>query len=118
MKKPDSKPIHCLSNKCANCLSEYFEKSLQQGYTQLLHNQKETLEMGRPTAVVSSPNITISDAQMMIMQDEAIRKLQEDKKEIRKRYALMQMDDKVFILGGYIVDSETGEKKAPNHDYL
>ncbi|CAF4426913.1 unnamed protein product, partial [Adineta steineri] len=47
---------------------------------------------------------------MMVMQDEAIGKLQEDKKEIRKRYALMQMDDGVFILGGYIVDNETGEK--------
>jgi len=74
--------------------------------------------MGRPNAVVTSPNITITDEQMMSMQDEALRKLQNDKNEIRKRFALMQMNDIVFILGGYIVDSKTREKKAPKNDYL
>jgi hypothetical protein len=74
--------------------------------------------MGRPNAVVTSPNITINDNQMMHMQDEAIKKLDDEKKEIRKRYALMQMNDSVFILGGYIVDSKTGQKKVPNNDYL
>jgi hypothetical protein len=74
--------------------------------------------MGRPNAVVTSPNITINDEQMMNMQDEALRKLQNDKNEIRKRFALMQMNDIVFILGGYIVDSKTGQKKVPKNDYL
>ncbi|CAF0998050.1 unnamed protein product [Adineta steineri] len=118
VKKPDSKPLHCLSNKCDTCLSEYFDKRLQGSYKQIFHEQKDTLEMARPTAIVSSPSITLTDNQMMVMQDEAIGKLQEDKKEIRKRYALMQMDDGVFILGGYIVDNETGEKRAPKRDYF
>jgi hypothetical protein len=118
VKTPDSKGIHCLSNKCDNCLNEYFEKSLQQGYDQIFQDQKDTLEMGRPNAVVTSPNITINDNQMMNMQDEAIRKLQEEKKEIRKRYALMQMNESVYILGGYIVDAKTGQKRPPKRDYL
>jgi hypothetical protein len=73
--------------------------------------------MGRPNAVVTSPNITISDEQMSNMQDEALRKLQKQKNEIRKRFALIQMDDCVFILGGYVVDRKTGEKQAPKYDY-
>ncbi|CAF4515639.1 unnamed protein product [Rotaria socialis] len=118
VKIPTSKIIHCLSNKCDNCLSEYFDKALQLSYIQRFQNQKETLEMGRPNAVVTSPNITINDNQMMHMQEKAIKQLHDEKKEIRKRYALMQMNDSVFILGGYIVDSKTGEKRVPNNDYL
>ncbi|CAF0988230.1 unnamed protein product [Rotaria sp. Silwood1] len=118
IKKPNLKVIHCLSNKCDNCLNEYFEKNLQLSYNQRFQNHKDTLEMGRPNAVVTSPNITINDDQMMHMQDDAIKKLKNEKKEIRKRYALMQMNDSVFILGGYIVDAKTGQKKAPENDYL
>ncbi|CAF1020068.1 unnamed protein product [Rotaria sordida] len=118
IKKPNLKVIHCLSNKCDNCLNEYFEKTLQLTYNQRFQNHKDTLEVGRPNAVVTSPNITINDDRMMHMQDDAIKKLQNDKKEIRKRYALMQMNDSVFILGGYIVDIETGQKKIPKYDYI
>ena len=74
--------------------------------------------MGRPNAVVTSPNIAINDKQMAAMQDEALRQLEKQGKEFRKRFALMQMDEAVFILGGYVLDRKTGEKKAPKCDYL
>lgn len=118
IKRPDSKIIHCLSNKCDDCLIEYFDNKLQLSYNQRFHNQKDTLEMGRPNAVVTSPNISINDDQMLRMQNEAMEKIQNEKKEIRKRYALMQMNDSVFVLGGYVVDNETGQKRAPKYDYL
>ena len=114
MNKPDLKPTECLSNKCDGCLDEYFNKALRRSHYQIFHSHKDTLEMGRPTAVVSAPSVTISDEEMSAMQDEAIEKLN----EIRKRYALMQMNDKVFILGGYAIDSKTGRKIIPKHDYL
>lgn len=106
--------MYCLSNKCDDCLIEYFNKSLQRSHRQLFHDHKDTLETGRPIAVVSSPTITISEEQMTRMQEEAIEKLQ----EIRKRYAIMQMDNKVFLIGGYLIDRKTGEKTIPKHDYL
>ena len=53
----------------------------------------DTLEMGRPNAVVISPNMTITDEQMMTMQDEAMRQIQQDRNEIQKRFALMQKND-------------------------
>lgn len=74
--------------------------------------------MGRPTAVVTSPNITIDDDQMMNMQNDALRKLQDDKNEIRKKFGIMHMDDRAYILGGYVVDKKTGEKKPPKYDFL
>ena len=74
--------------------------------------------MGRPNAVVTAPNITINDDQMMAMQDEAIRKLQDETKQIRKRFALLQMNESVFILGGYTVHLRTGEKVPTKNDYL
>lgn len=74
--------------------------------------------MGRPNAVVTSPNITLNDEKMINIQDETLRKLENDENEIRKRFALMQMDDYVFILGGYILERKTGEKKIPKCDYL
>ena len=115
---PNSKPIHCRSNKCDRCLNEYFDKNLQQSYKQLFRNHQDTLEMGRPNAVVTSPNIIINDDQMIRMQNEALKKLENEKLEIRKRYALMQMNDSVFILGGYVVDAKTREKRAPKNDYM
>lgn len=54
----------------------------------------------------------------MVMQEEAINKLKESKEEIRKRYAMMQMNDSVWILGGYVVDPQTGKRIAPKYDYL
>jgi hypothetical protein len=42
--------------------------------------------MGRTNAVVTSLNMTITDEQMMTMQDEAMRKIQQDRNEIRKRF--------------------------------
>ena len=99
-------------------MNEYFEESLQQSYHQLFHNQKDTLEMGRPNAIVTSPNITIDDEQMKMMQDEAIEKLQEEKNEFRKRYALMQTNESVFIIGGYVVHPTTGEKRPPKADFV
>lgn len=74
--------------------------------------------MGRPTAVVTSPNITIDDEQMMHMQNDALRKLQDDRDEIRKKFGIMHMDDRVYILGGYVVDKTTREKKTPKYDFL
>lgn len=74
--------------------------------------------MGRPNAVVTSPNINLHDDEMAQIQDEALNKLGEERKEIRKRYALMQMNDGVFIFGGFVVDPETRERLAPKYDYL
>jgi hypothetical protein len=74
--------------------------------------------MGKPNAIVTSPVITIDDEEMKIMQDEAIRRIREDENEIRKRYGLMQMNASVYILGGYVVDIKTGQKKTPKNDYL
>ncbi len=110
--------MHCLSNKYDRCLNEYFEYNLPQSFNQIFLEHKDTLEMGRPSAVVTSPNITINDKQMSNMQEEALRDLEKQRNEIRKRFALIQMNDRVFILGGYVVDRKTGEKKAPKCDYL
>lgn len=112
------KPLHCLSNKCDHCLSDYLAKSLERNPYQQFHEQRDSLETGRPTAIVSSPTITISDEQMKTMQDEALEKLQETQKDAHKRFALMQTDDGVFILGGYVVDANTGEKRAAKNEYL
>lgn len=84
----------------------------------MFRNHNDTLTMGRPNAIVTSPNITIHDDEMVKIQDDALQKLEHEKHEIRKRYALMQMNDGVFILGGFILDLETSERLAPKHDYL
>lgn len=118
IKKPEKISLHCLSNKCFNCLNDYFNNNLQQSYNQLFLEHKDTLDMGRPNAIVTSPNITINDEDMINKQEQALNKLENDENEIRKRFALMQMDDYIFILGGYIVDKKTREKKIPLHDYL
>ena len=109
--------MHCLSNKCDRCLNEYFEYNLPQSFKQIFLEHKDTLEMGRPSAIVTSPNITIDDKQMSDMQDKALRDLEEQKNEIRKRFALIQMNDCVFLLGRYVVDRKTRDKKAPKYDY-
>ena len=79
--------------------------------------QKDTLDMGRPNAVVTSPNITLNDEQMANIQEEALKQLEKQRGEIRKRFALLQMDDCVFILGGYVVERKTISKQPPIHDY-
>ena len=84
----------------------------------MFRSHKDTLTMGRPNAVVTSPNITIHDDDMARIQDEALSKVEEEKHEIRKRYALMQMNDGVFIFGGFVIDPRTMERLAPKHDYL
>jgi hypothetical protein len=73
--------------------------------------------MGRPNAIVSSPNLTINDEQMKNMQDEVLKKFEENK-EYRKRYGFMQMNNGIYILGGYVVDAKTRQIKIPKHDYL
>lgn len=80
-------------------------------------DQIDTLDMGRPNAVVTSPNITLNDEQMANIQEEALKQLANQRDEIRKRFALLQMDDCVFILGGYVVDRKTISKQPPMHDY-
>jgi hypothetical protein len=102
--KPGFKPMHCLSSKCDRYLNEFFENNLPQSFNQIFLEQQDTLEMGRPNMVVTSPNIIIRDEQMSHMQDEALKRLQKQRNEIRKRFALMQMNDCVFILGGYVVE--------------
>jgi hypothetical protein len=74
--------------------------------------------MGRPNAVVTSPNLTIVDEQMLSMQNVALSQLQNEKHEFRKRFALMQMNDGVFILGGYVVEPRTQTRALPANDYL
>lgn len=118
IRSPQRKAKFCLSTKCDYCLNDYFENNLRQSYNQIFLEQKETLEMGRPNAVVTSPSISIDDEQMMKMQEEALRRLQEDQKELRKKFGIMQMNDGLFILGGYLVEMKTGEKKTPKYDYL
>lgn len=112
-----SKPIACQSRKCAECLDEYFHECLQQTFYQIFLEQKDTLDMGRPNAVVTSPNITLNDEQMNAMQEEALKQLEYQRGEFRKRFALLQMDDRVFILGGYIVERKTIRKQPPMYDY-
>jgi hypothetical protein len=102
--KPGFKSMHCLLNKCDRYLNEFFENNLPQNFNQIFLEQQDTLEMGRPNMVVTSPNIIIRDEQMSHMQDEALKRLQKQRNEIRKRFALMQMNNCVFILGGYVVE--------------
>jgi len=99
-------------------LKDYFANNLRQSYRQIFLEQQEILEMGRPTAVVTSPSITIDDEQMMHMQNDALSQLENDKNEIRKKFGIMHMDDRVYILGGYVVDKVTREKKVPSYDFL
>ena len=102
---------------CDRCLNEYFEECLQQTFYQMFIEQKDTLEMGRPNAVVTSPNINLNDEQMSRMQEEALKQLENQRGELRKRFAILQMDDRVFILGGYIVERKTISKQPPMYDY-
>jgi hypothetical protein len=56
---------------------------------------------------------------MLNIQNEPLRKLRDEKKmRLEKRFALMQMNVCVFMLGGYAIDRKTEVKRAPRYGYL
>ncbi|CAF0874613.1 unnamed protein product [Didymodactylos carnosus] len=117
IKLPNYKYWTCNSDKCNSCLTDYFETALHRGYSQINQTSKETIKIGKPNAIIVNPNVTITDEQMRMMQDEALNKFR-DKNEIRKRMALLQTNEGVYIIGGYNINPETSTREIPKNDYF
>ncbi|KAI0985688.1 hypothetical protein GJ496_008484 [Pomphorhynchus laevis] len=98
------------------CIQEYIKIVLQStkfGIVKPISEEKSDDYF--PTITVVDPGLLRDEEQISVNNENAVEAL--IAWERRKKFAVVQFEDKIYLMGGYIYEEGSNERKDPDHEY-